>query len=353
MGQWQFIIDMSTPRACSCRSPRWHLDDVTPSFFHFVRESEQELTPCCICNGLVQPLALFLKFSLGFEHLFDVQVFNCYEAEPVDDFSAQLVEEICTLIVDFSMDGGNSLSGFAPRRRTSFLRGQDSLRISKFLAGAPEMPGVVNLFAIGKSSKMRQAHINANLLGRGGQGFFRHIVAGENDIPMHTFPLDGCGLDSAFNCPVLARSDDSYLAEKNPVGLQLDRTIVCLRVGERIISVVGSKARKTRLLAPLDANEKRLERLIQIAQWLAEHLGIDGFVFPELGAQIGKLFYLVVTGKRNMAEAPGIASLFKRSIVQSLAALENEYQKLTLLRVRIQSKFVGLSHLKFSKASIV
>lgn len=346
--QRQSAIDIPAFRAGFCRPSRRHLHDAAPSLFRFVREVKDKLTPSCISNTSMQSIALFTKFSFKLKQLLDIQVFDCDEAEFVDDFPAELVKKIHALIADFSVNCADPLFCFASGGSAFLFGSKNLLRLAELFAGMLQVPGIFNSFASGKSGKMHQADINADILIRSRQNFSRHFVTGESNVPVLAFALDSGGLDFAFDFPMLANLNCANFTKPDFVVFQFDRAVICLRVCKRVVAVAGAKAGKARFFASLDAGEKSLERFVEITQRLPENLGIDCFVFGKFFAEFRKLLYLVVAGKRALVQFPGVASLFKRSIVQLLTVIENGSQQLPLLRVRIEPEFEGLSHVKVS-----
>ena len=346
--------NMPAPTTGFRRILRIHLTNspASTSFFHFVEQKTNEKTPTSIAYTFVKSCILMV-FTIPLpQQVLYAECLKANETAFVDQFPACLMQEVTPLISDLPMNLYKPCPCPASLESALFLGGKSSLRIFERLFGFPKPARIVNYCAVRKSGKTIQSEVYTDFFFFSrGQNLQWHTITGKNSIPTFAFAFDSSSFDFAFNFPVLAHFDCAYFREPNLLLFDFDRAIVCLWIGKRVEELYAFKAWKTCSLAlVLPAQKEPFERFIQSLNDILENLRIDGFEFGELAADFGQLLDLSICSKRLFARSPNIASLFKSTVIEKSASIEDRKQNLYLCSRRIDSELKGLSHWLFLNA---
>ena len=98
-----FFNNFTAGRTNLSRVFRIHFNQLSTSFFRFVRKEIKELRPRCIVYVFIQGSKVI------FNHLFGFQIFDEDKSKFINYFPAKFMLEIFTLIADFFMQTGEFL----------------------------------------------------------------------------------------------------------------------------------------------------------------------------------------------------------------------------------------------------
>ena len=116
-----------------------------------------------------------------------------------------------------------------------------------------------------------------------------------------------------------------------------------LRVGEGVVAIVRTKARKPCFLTTLHAKEKGLEGFVQTTKNILQHLTVNRGKVLTNGFNISQLVGLCQVSDTFAVRGPGITTFLQARVVQLSAHVEGCLQFFTLLAIRIQAIFEGKS----------
>jgi hypothetical protein len=136
-----------------------YLDQFSPSFFHFVREKGQEISPPSIINRLSQHPA---------SQSFDVQILNGNQVMSVDYLTGHLVMEVRPLILNMLVHSLEYSNCLPPPVATFLAPGYLSLSTSEGSLSFTVVAGVVDNRAVTQNRKAFQPNINPSDFPSGG-----------------------------------------------------------------------------------------------------------------------------------------------------------------------------------------
>src|SRR6185295_18380219 len=186
----------------------------------------------CVLNQLA-PSRIADGFSetVVSHHVFDGKFFKEDRAILVDKFPAQFVSKVFSSIGNALVNVSNDLATF-----WGFVFGVSSLGASEFVFITAKETRIVHSHTVRERGKGCETHINSNrqIIERQGSRFY---FAGEAGIPIpNRIPLNGQGLDSAFDGAMLDDFQRANFGEKQTI---VEKFKTCLRVGETIVSAIA------------------------------------------------------------------------------------------------------------------
>lgn len=299
------------------------------SFFRFVQQHRNELTPTGIMNMSLQIVSIIL------DHLLNLQVFIRDQVIVIYKLSRQLMLKISSLIGDLPMQARKPLSNlpaFAFRILTlNFL--QPLFRSFKIFR-------ILNSFTIGKHSKISQSEINPS---RSDDRFLflgNNInIASQNSIPMAPFSFDSASFNHSTgeDFPVKLNSDQSYFGEFDLIHLQSKSA---LRETKRYIAIHAFESGEPGFLFPFYPAKESLISKIDAFENILKYLAVYLLVFRDLNLQKRQFSFLFVIRNRFASGTIHIPSLLQGGIVEESAMVKREDQLFFLLFIWIYSEFV-------------
>src|SRR6202142_4284378 len=223
----------------------------TTSIFSFVHGVCYQLIPGCIRNAFCQTVIL--------KHVLDPQIFKSHKAKAVHQFTAFLVSKVLAPIRNALMDMLYCRTALRPVRSSFFCLRKFALRFGKFLFIPAKEPWIMNVFSVGKRSKILQTHIYpyCQFIERQWFGF---DFAREASIPVsNSILLNSERLDSALDRPMQDNSDRTHFGNEQTVVQQFKPRLL---EGETIVPAITPKAGITRLLTGLHSTKESLESQI-------------------------------------------------------------------------------------------
>ena len=183
-----------------------------------------------------------------------------------------LVMEIAPLVGDVLMCLGEQLHRLRTAVAPLLAARNTPLAAAQVRFGHAIVAGIENRLPAGKSSERLQPHVNARLLPSRRQGLYRHVGAGEADIPAISFSSDHDRLGCAFYGPMEANSDTPDLGEAEHTAVH-DRAVAVLGIGEAAVAVATLEAVAPRLFAFANAPKEVLDRSAPSASARLAELG--------------------------------------------------------------------------------
>lgn len=300
------------------------------SFFRFVGKHISEDRPRSIIHRLG-------KHST--RQPFDIQLLNSNQGVAINQTFRQLMQEVSTLVTNLAMARSHTLSVLFP-----LGMGANSFSKLPLLLGKPLLPfavvaRVLNLLASRQVGKVFKPNIYPN----GWSGMLRNVnltFNREAHEPLVAFSLYGNGLDLPTNRAVQLDFERTNLRESEAIFVEGPTQ---LRVGETIVSVVGSEPRKARFITTLHSGVERLIRPVYLVQHILQGLAIDrGKVWSNLFAlyQGGGLLGEADTLTSHTVRIP---TVLQGSVVQLSAQVKVMLQEPCLPAGRAESVLVGAS----------
>ena len=324
----------ATVGALHRRAPGVHRDRCAASFFRFAGQYAQELSPGCIADALGQTVIM--------NHASDVQVFKGDQVVSLDEFSRCLVVEIQPLSSDLQVRFGHQDTGLTPPYRPLDSSGKTLLSFNQQVFTSSKTTWVVDRRAIREDCEGLQPDINADRVTWLTLPWGIAQVTREDSVPFVAIPLQGDGLDLAFNWPVQLDLQSAHILNIEPI--RKPDAIAISGEGDRIEAVSTSETGVSWLLTRLATPEECLECPIQASQDVLSSRAVQSGAPRVLGANLLQLVGLVVVVDRN-AVLPGIASLLEGSVVEGAGDIQQATQSLVLLFVGIEPIHEGFAHL--------
>jgi hypothetical protein len=119
------------------------------------------------------------------------------------------------------------------------------------------------------------------------------------------------------------------------------RAVAILLETERMVAGAALKAREARFLAPRDAPEEGLIRLVEPREHVVQDMGVEGGVLGKLRTDGLELGFLREARNGDMAAPPGSDTLLQGGVVELAAAPQDFLQRPLLGGRGPQLFFVG------------
>ncbi len=306
------------------RTTSVHLNQAATSVFSFVRDFIEKGRP----SGIIDTLGKHPACKS-----FDVQIFDGYHAIIVDQPTRNLVVKVRPLIMDVRVRSLQKLYGFPATMRTFLSSGNLTLCLAEFCLCLTVVAWIVNLRSIRKRGKRGQANIYADAFKRRGQ-VLRFTLNGKTREPSSGFALYGKRLNLALQ---RAMQFDFDLADFRQAQMRPLHGKAELRIGERIVSGAGTKARESGFVPAFHAGKEGFESLINTVQGVLQNLRIDIFKFFARRFDFRKLRALSGEVHRLAVDAPRIAAFLQRGVVEFRAVRKRAVKQSRLWLRRIDS----------------
>lgn len=235
-------------------------DHMRTSFFRFVRKYFDEHSPSSVMNA-------FRKAHLS--QTFNIKVFVCNKIIFANQFSGFFVQEVLTLICDFSMQGRQlSFCCF------TFVLGVFRLNFFQIILRLTIVSRIINYCTIRKNRERIKPQIDTDSVTyrilRNDKLIFNHQRA----IPMITGPVNGAGLYfAAVHHPsMLPESNKTDLDKFQPATFDFESR---LWVSDGIVSVFSFKTRESWCLSLLNSAKKILKAFVESPQNILQHLRVN------------------------------------------------------------------------------
>ncbi len=182
---------MMAPAAILRRVCWVDLDKLPASFCRFARQLREKGRPRRIMNALSKTMVM--------RHAVDVQVFNRYHAELIDDSTALLMGEVVTPETSPFMHTGDRFAVLTSLGGTLRQFAQLALDFGKSFFFLAEKARVGNLFTRREGRERLESHINAHL-GLNGVKSLRFALDREGHVPLASRgAMHGTRLDPALH----------------------------------------------------------------------------------------------------------------------------------------------------------
>lgn len=300
------------------------------SVLSFVAGEVEELRPSGIIDRLGKHTAC---------EAFDIQILDGYQSVVVDQPTADLVVEVRALIANVRVCPLQQLNRLTSAARASLSPRNPALRPAKFSLRLTVIARIGYLCAVAQGGERRQPDIDADSTAICGKGL-RPTLNRKAGIPLTRLSLHRQGLNLPFDGAMQLDFDLPDFRQVKPRLLQGESE---LRVGEAVIPGARTETGEAGLLFSSHAGEERLERLINPAQRLLQHLGINTIQFWTRLFDVRKLSGLRDEVDTLTVDTPSITSFLQGSIIKLLAQAENLLKQSGLLLRWIKTKLVGYS----------
>ncbi len=331
--QLQFLPVAATA-ACLRSVGRIDLNYLFTSIFRFVFKGVKKHAPGGVSDTFVQTAEL--------PHVVDTKVFYDNGVKRVNELSGLLMGEVMPLVGNPLVDSGNNFAGFSAFWRALNLFGEFTLRFCKSLFFFAEKPRVWDGLSIRKRGKVCHAHVDARNRLNGLQDRHMFNVTNKAHKP---FPgcgaADSAGFDSSLDGPVFADSDAAYLGELDVV---ISKGETQLRVAERIVTELTTKAWIARFIAPLDPLEEGSKGQIDTGGNVLKGLAIDVSQKWMLLLKLFNSIALVVSRKTYLIGFPNCFALFEKMVIEPATGVKRRFKRMFLHPIRIDSIFESFSH---------
>ena len=178
--------------------------------------------------------------------------------------------EIVALVEDFAVDLGYQANRFLPTLRELLSTCHSTLCSTKTLLRSFEPTRITNSRSVAPRHERQQPDIKTNGLIVRWQWFSLYDTT-ETGIPHAVLTFEGESLALAFDRTVQFNLDVANL-RKRQTAIQLKPG---LRIGEGVITALGTKARKPRYLSTSATKKKGLKGLVDTAQRILQNLTVN------------------------------------------------------------------------------
>ena len=286
----------------------------------FVESELYELIPRCVRNTFGEAMIL--------DHASDVQIFKGDDSEHGNESMTKLMSEVAATVSNALMDASRCLALlFSLRLRKCFLIRAKEARVSNFLP-------------IRECCKRVQAHVNPYRSITRGKGLRFRLNREARE------PLACCGanygkrLNLAFNGAV---QFDSHISNFRQAQLAIIHTEAGLSIGERIISLMRTEARKTCFLLCLDAPKESIKRFLHSFENILQDLTVDARdIFTNL-FDVWQLIRLLNVADRLSFKPVGVASFLQTRVVEFAQQSKRSIHARSLSARRKQPILIGFS----------
>ena len=254
-----------------------HDDDAPTSFFRFVRDHRQELSPPGIVDGSVEsglggcPVGCVASFAIGAgfgssDHVLDVEVFVDDDVVVVDESSRELMQGVGAAVADVAMCGADTLTGLVTPRGTLHFGVDSPLRGGEALGTASRMRWVDQQLAVTARNQHPDAQVDPHLTACRRERRSGHIGAADRYPPAPPFSLNSDRLRRAPHRAVEAHPHATHTTEMQPPGRSVETPPVAVFPLQRIETPRRLEARIAGSLALPAAGKERLKGPIQPQQ---------------------------------------------------------------------------------------
>jgi REP-associated tyrosine transposase len=322
---------VTTFRTFLRRVGRIHFDHPSTSFFRFVRQDHNELTPPRVTDALRQMRIL--------DHPFDVQIFDRDRVELSHDFERRLVMKIRPLPTKFLMLPRQQSNRLPPPVASLVHSARDSaLRCLQFSFGLSQEFGILGHLAGRERGEMLDPDIDPNRSAGFGEVPGLILLDRKDHIPTIRFTLDRAGLDLAFDRTGETNPARADFRQVNFVALQSEPA---LRIGEGIVARGRFESRIARRFSAPATPEKGIKGLVHSAKGVLKHLAINlADIFPNL-FDLRKLEGLSVIVNRQSVDLISVSPFFQRGIVKLATNVEGRAAGGFEFGIDLQLIFVG------------
>lgn len=272
---------------------------------------------------------------------FDVQIFDRNQAVSVNKFATFFVMKVATLVADVivkSLEQQRSLSSsigaLCSARNTP-------LQAAEFGLCGSEPFWIFDLSSIAQRGEVVNAGVNADHIRIEGQrlDFAVNTEYGEPSVGLSLYCQS---LDLAFERTVKLDPHVPNLRETQPISRD---SVSDLSQCDAVITLCGSKARVSRLLAILHPTEKGTERKLDSFKHVLKGLRVySGHVFA-VRSNLFQLQILIEPGDGLAPHLPSIAPFLKRCVVKLATDGKLLAQNLFLSLCGIETVAISLNHL--------
>src|SRR5262249_43826543 len=147
--------------------------------------------------------------------------------------------------------------------------------------------------AVRKRGERLNTEVYPGLLSSGRERLHWHIRAGEGRVPAVGLVRDRDRLGRAFDGSAPMDTDTPDLGQNEKAVVQ-PRAVAILLVGEGVVAVPALESWEARFLAPLDATDEGLMRLVQPREYVLQDVGVDGRVLQHRGADVFQFGFLLI-----------------------------------------------------------
>lgn len=326
------LPDFRTAGTCLARAVGIHLNKHTLGTLSLIRDHVQELPPARIVNRLGKVVV--------FNHALDVQFLSRDQPVSVNQGTAQVVVEICSLPTNKTVGALQQHHGIPSALRAFLAPRYAPLCHSQGTLGVPVVARVGYFGSVAQRGEARQADIDTDHVRAERQRLGLNL-AQEHRKPVSRLALDSERFNLALNRARNLDSDFPDLRDSQPVSAQ---SVPDLPKRQTVVATKGTKAWKPSFLTRLDATKESLERNIDALQ------GVFQCVTPHVGYVLSLGFYLrqlnglIEVTDRFAFETPCFASLLQSRVIQLRADRKVAVKCLNLSLRWVDSVAVSLYH---------
>ena len=300
-------LSLSAPRTVLRGVRRIHRDHRPTSFFRFEGQAREEHRPRRVVNALGE-------LSLS-SHAVDIQVFDCDQAEPVDEPAALLMDEVVPPVRAALVNTGNSLAKFDPLGR-AFRRCRElALSLRERLLFPSKEPRVFDLLAVRQGRERHEADVDSCALGASWQGLWLKLAREEREPLARRCAPDRRCLDDAFD-----RTVQDYLDWTDLGHDQLFATKLAsgrgLREREAVVPAEALEARVAGCFTRFDPPEESLECEVKPEADVLENLAVCCFQRRPGRLERRQSSMLVVQANHLLLDFLGVLVLLQHFVVQ-------------------------------------
>jgi hypothetical protein len=256
---------------------------------------------------------------------------------------SQLEMEVPPLVVDLLVGFSDKYSRLASPVRPFDSATELLLSQSKYILRLLKEAWVFDFHSLRSSKKGLATDINADALAILRQWLFRHVIAGETDIPLASGGFtDGYSLNITFNRAGQPEFEPAHLPDRQVFAVKFPATLL---EGETVVSVLAPEAWKPSLpIAVLDPPEKVGIGFVQALKHFLKHLRAYITILRKCYFQFGKLLHLAIAGYRAFIMVVNCDALLKSSVVKSATEVKPVIGFVKYLQIRQKAIFEGLFH---------
>jgi hypothetical protein len=254
------------------------------------------------------------------DHVGRVQVFVIDRIVRPHQGERRLMVKILPLALQLLMRLGKQRYRLAPTMAALLSSGPPTLRCFQRALGFPAPAGIEDARPIRKGGERLSAKVYAGLLSRLRQRRYRHVGAGEADIPAISVPADSDGLGRALQRTRSANCKTANLGENQEAFVQSSAAMLSdLGIGETIVAVTSMKTGIARRLPFTHTAEERLKRAVHAQHHVLQELAMNLAIVRHDLLDAGKLGLLLVVGDGHATLPPGFAPRFDNGVADLTA----------------------------------
>jgi hypothetical protein len=189
---------------------------------------------------------------------------------------------------------------------------QLALRFSQSLLALAKQPGIFNLKAVGKISKVLKSHVYTNRFTMMDRRF-KLALNRKADKPSIPFTEDSTGLDLAHYLAVQFNLERAYFGKSELIIFEQPAK---LRVGKAGVAVFTLEAWEAGGFTSFASSEESFEGLVHPVQYVLQDLAEYTTEFRPNFFDSGQLFTLVIEANRNVAHLVCAPPFVQRGVVE-------------------------------------